>query len=198
MNIVQAFENHSIRFVEHPEKGYEFGIVADDLASVLGASSGKDIARSVEEEWKGLHNVPTPGGTQSMAVIWEPGLRQLPTKSRKPKAKEVAIALGLTDILAPSKEAETIGIIKNAFAHISSVEQFFVLGFRIDLYFPEHRLAIECDEKHHFSPDQEQRDIARQDIITKALGCTWIRYCPDETGFCVGKVINQIMQAIQG
>ena len=88
MSIVQYFDNSEVRFIDHPEGKYEFGIVASDLAAVLGAEvDGHKIARSVDDEWKGAHNVETPGGTQAMTVIWEPGVYQLLAKSRKPQAK---------------------------------------------------------------------------------------------------------------
>ncbi len=87
MSIIQVFGQSEVRFVEHPEGKYAFGVVADDLAAVLDASSGKDVARSVDEEWKGAQIMLTPGGTQSMTVIWEPGIYQLLAKSRKPQAK---------------------------------------------------------------------------------------------------------------
>ena len=88
MSIVQYFGNSEIRFVDHPEEKYEFGIIANDLAAVLDAESdGRKIARSVDDQWKGVHNMSTPGGTQSMTVIWEPGIYQLLAKSRKPQAK---------------------------------------------------------------------------------------------------------------
>lgn len=87
MSIVQYFGNSEIRFVSHPEGKFEFGIVADDMAAILEASAGKDIARYVDNEWKGALNQHTPGGTQSMTVIWEPGIYQLLAKSRKPQAK---------------------------------------------------------------------------------------------------------------
>lgn len=87
MSIVQYFSNSEVRFVDHPEGKFEFGIVADDLAVVLEASSGKDIARYVDDDWKGALSQRTPGGTQTMTVIWEPGIYQLLAKSRKPQAK---------------------------------------------------------------------------------------------------------------
>ena len=88
MSIVQYFDNSEVRFVDHPEGKYEFGIVASDLAAVLGAEvDGHKIARSVDDEWKGTSLVCTPGGTQTMAVIWKPGIYQLLAKSRKPQAK---------------------------------------------------------------------------------------------------------------
>lgn len=87
MSIVKVFDSANIRFVDHPEGKYDFGIVADDLAFILEASSGANLARSVEDEWKGSHIVSTPGGSQSMVVIWEPGVYESLSKSRKPQAK---------------------------------------------------------------------------------------------------------------
>lgn len=87
MNIVQVFGNSEIRFVNHPEQKFDFGIVAEDLAAVLDASSGKDIARSVDDEWLGVQIMHTNAGNRTMTVIWEPGIYQLLAKSRKPQAK---------------------------------------------------------------------------------------------------------------
>lgn len=88
MSIVQYFSNSKIRFVDHPEGKYEFGIIANDLAAVLDAESdGRKIARSVDDQWKSTHNMSTCGGTQAMIVIWEPGIYQLLAKSRKPQTK---------------------------------------------------------------------------------------------------------------
>jgi prophage antirepressor-like protein len=87
MSIIQHFGNSEIRFVKHPEGKFEFGIVAADLAVILEASEGKGLAKYVDDEWKGVINNHTPGGTQAMTVIWEPGIYQLLAKSRKPQAK---------------------------------------------------------------------------------------------------------------
>lgn len=87
MSIVQYFSNSEIRFVDRPEEKYEFGIVADDIAAILEASAGKDIARYVDNEWKDTHNISTRGGIQHLIVIWKPGIYQLLAKSRKPQAK---------------------------------------------------------------------------------------------------------------
>ena len=35
------------------------------------------------------------------------------------------------------------------------IEQYHVDGYRIDLYFPEYKLAIECDEFGHRDRDLE-------------------------------------------
>ncbi|MFM6012501.1 MAG: BRO family protein [Dolichospermum sp.] len=87
MNIVQVFDSSEIRFVSHPENKFEFGVVAKDLAVILETNEGKGLAKYVDDEWKGVISNPTPGGIQSMTVIWEPGIYQLLAKSRKPQAK---------------------------------------------------------------------------------------------------------------
>jgi very-short-patch-repair endonuclease len=195
--LIKAFEKSEVRFVPHPEGKYAFGILAIDLALQLGSTAnGSRFSRSVDEEYKGLIPVKTNGGTQQMVVIWEPGVRQVLVKSRQPNAQKLANNLGLKEILIPSKEAKSISVIKNAFIHLSPVSQFFVAGFRIDLYFPSDRLAVECDELHHSTFKQKEQDTARQDIITKTLGCKWIRYNPDTDDFCIGSVINKIIKSI--
>ena len=87
MSIVQYFSNSEIRFVDHPEGKYEFGIVATDMATILGIQRVNDLVSSVDEDWKGTDTIRTRGGPQAMTVIWEPGIYQLLAKSRKPQAK---------------------------------------------------------------------------------------------------------------
>jgi len=87
MHSLQVFDGLDIRFVEHPDGKYEFGMVADDLAKVLEHTNSRTMTDSIDGDWKGVSNVYTPGGTQSVTVIWEPGVYQLLSKSRKPKAK---------------------------------------------------------------------------------------------------------------
>jgi len=86
-SIVKFFESHEVRFIPHPQGSFEFGILADDLATILEASSGTDIARAIEDDWLGLHNVRSSAGTRKATVIWEPGIYEALVKSRKPKAK---------------------------------------------------------------------------------------------------------------
>jgi anti-repressor protein len=85
------FENNNVRFVDHPEEVFDFGIVAKDLALVLEYSANTQgtqaLSRNVDEEYKGVANVATASGTQSMSVIWEPGIYQVLARTNKPKAK---------------------------------------------------------------------------------------------------------------
>ena len=73
--------------------------------------------------------------------------------------------------------------------------QFSFGSYRIDLYFPEHKLAIECDEHDH-----KDRDInyerRQQEFIEDQLNCKFIRYNPDAKDFMIKSVLNKIFQYI--
>ena len=74
--------------------------------------------------------------------------------------------------------------------------QYNVDGYRIDLYLPEHKLALECDELGHRERDIEY-EVKHQKHIEEKLGCKFIRYNPDAEDFNLFKVINGIFLAIQ-
>ena len=63
--------------------------VGKDVATVLGYQRQADaIAAHVEEEDKGVGEIPTPGGVQDMTVINESGLYSLIFSSQLPTAKQ--------------------------------------------------------------------------------------------------------------
>ncbi|SRR5258707_1045318 len=97
--------------------------------------------------------------------------------------------------ISVTKEQKTLEKIKRAFKHLKSVEQYKIGHYRIDLYFPEKRVAVECDESgHRYYPPEEER--SRQGYIEQKLKCTFIRYNPNSTDFHIGDVINKIMEVI--
>ena len=57
-------------------------------------------------------------------------------------AKELGI--NIVDNKIISKEAETLNCILKAFKGHDMREQYSVDGYRVDLYFLYHKLAIEC------------------------------------------------------
>ena len=68
--------------------------------------------------------------------------------------------------------------------------QFSIGSCRIDLYFPEHKLAIECDKHDHKDRDINHK-IRRQKFIDQ-LNCKFIRYNPDAKDFTIESVLNKI------
>lgn len=65
------FEHNQVRALAD---GDEVMFVASDIAKILGYGSAKDMARNLDADEKGTHQVPTPGGTQNMTVLTESGL----------------------------------------------------------------------------------------------------------------------------
>ena len=73
--------------------------------------------------------------------------------------------------------------------------QHNVLGKKLDLCFPEHKLAIEIDEYGNVYRDY-QHEQCRQLMIQKKIGCTFIRIDPDAADFSINKVINLVHKHI--
>ena len=64
----------------------------------------------------------------------------------------------------------------------SKIFQHYVLGYRIDMYIPEYKLAIEVDELGHCTRDLKS-EIERQKRIEEELGCKFIRIDPSRENF---------------
>lgn len=62
--------------------------VASDVARVLGYSATEAMTRSMDADEKGMQVLHTPGGSQSVSVISEPGLYEAIFRSRVPAAQD--------------------------------------------------------------------------------------------------------------
>lgn len=95
-----------------------------------------------------------------------------------------------------TKEQEIIGFICECFKEITQINLQHKIGrYKIDLYFPEYNLAVECDE---FGHDDRETDYEakRSKYIKKELGCKFIRFNPDSNGFKISDVICSINKHI--
>ena len=62
--------------------------VAKDVCDVLEIQNSNDtVAKELDADEKGIEKIYTPGGTQNMTIINEPGLYALVLRSNKPEAK---------------------------------------------------------------------------------------------------------------
>jgi hypothetical protein len=83
MLAVFQFEEQEIRFVDGKP-------VANDVAKVLGYKGlPETINRRVDQEYKQVVRISTPGGMQSVVVLEEPGVYQLIFGSKVANAKKV-------------------------------------------------------------------------------------------------------------
>lgn len=88
-------------------------------------------------------------------------------------------------------ENQTIGFIANAYSNVLNVKRQHVMGkYRVDLYFVDHKLVVECDENGHADRDPLQEQI-REDYL-KSCGNKIIRFNPNTPGFDLSNVLREI------
>jgi hypothetical protein len=92
----------------------------------------------------------------------------------------------------PKAGIDTIDFLSRAIPSMS-IKEFHCAGYRIDLWFPKLRIAVECDEHKHEGYDSDSERIRTYDIKEK-LGCTFFRYDPYAEGFDVANMINQFLR----
>lgn len=88
-------------------------------------------------------------------------------------------------------ENQTIGFIENAYKKILNVRRQQVFGkYRVDLYFIDYKLVIECDENNHADRDPIKEKVREDYLIS--LGNKIIRYNPNEKAFDLSNVLSEI------
>ena len=88
-------------------------------------------------------------------------------------------------------ENQTIGFIANAYSNVLNVKRQHVMGkYRVDLYFVDHNLVVECDENGHEDRDPLQEQI-RENYL-KESGNKLIRFNPNATDFDLSNVLREI------
>ena len=92
-------------------------------------------------------------------------------------------------------ENQTIGFIANTFNSIIEVKKQYKIGkYKVDLYFPDYKLIIECDENNHIDRDVISEKIRENYILS--LGNTFIRYNPNIESFDLSNVIRDINKIV--
>ena len=74
--------------------------------------------------------------------------------------------------------------------------QYSVLGYKINLSFHKHKLAIEVDELGHANRNLSNQ-IGRQQALEKEFVCVFIRINLDEKNFNIFKETNEIHRQIK-
>ena len=104
--------------------------------------------------------------------------------------------LGFNQInLILKKEQSVIESIRDTFKGEDIRIQYTVLGYRIDLYFYEHKLAIEIDELGHNDRNTDY-ETKREREIKNELNCVFIRTNPDVANFNINELNNQLFKHI--
>ena len=81
-----------------------------------------------------------------------------------------------------TKEQPVSKSVMDAYEGETMQTQYRALGYQIDFYFHDHKLAIDVDEKGYKDRNIDH-EIQRQKVLEKELGCKFIRIDPDEENF---------------
>ena len=93
------------------------------------------------------------------------------------------------------KDESVLKKIRSSFEGGNMQAQYSVLGYRIDLYFYDYKLAIEIDENRR-SDRNIQYQIEKQKAIEQVLGCKFIRIDPGKEDVDIFRAINEIFTYI--
>lgn len=127
------------------------------------------------------------------------GLIKLGNFIKTSEAETLLVALNVKSRQRTKPESAFVDIIRSTFNEIIPVEFQYSAGkYKIDIYFPTLKLAVEIDEFNHVGYSSE-KEIEREKFISETLECDLIRFNPNIAGNNVGKLINLIlMQVIRG
>ena len=95
-----------------------------------------------------------------------------------------------------TKKQSVLKSVMDTFEGENMQTQYSVIGYRIDLYFHDHKLAVEVDEKGHENRKIDH-EIKRQRALQKELLCEFIRINLEEKDFNIFKTINEIHRQIK-
>ena len=192
---INKYTNNGCRIIQNEEPPYVLFSMTD-LGKILNLRNIRENA--VLDCDKIKINTQTTGGIQKMTYLTYNGLLKLITRSRKRSIYEFAhnIGIDVKGTLYLCFEAETTNCIFQTFKGEEIIEQYTVELYRLDLYLPRYKLAIECDEKQHTGNIHKNQDIIREERIKDILGCTFIRYKPYDNDFNIFELLNAIYKHI--
>jgi hypothetical protein len=92
-------------------------------------------------------------------------------------------------------ENQTIGFIENSFNDVIKVIRQFKIGiYKVDLYFPEYKLVVECDENNHVDRNIDDEKIRQEFILSQ--GKILLRYNPNKDKFDLSLVFREINKVL--
>ena len=129
-------------------------LVAKDVSKAVGYSDDDNARRAIRGHVPGKYRMRLGDGTVNSGLhldavlLKESSLKLFLMRCRKPKVLNVVKHFGIKieHCLPVSKEQEALGQIMEGFKGEKRIHQFGAGKCRIDLYFLEYKLAVECDE----------------------------------------------------
>lgn len=181
-----------IKYIHNKKSYYDIQHILSQME--LKNSYIKKKYNTVKDKIKGYYwHKNKFGGYILRELVTVNTIKLLIKKSTKPATINLANLLNIDTLSYKIPDHETIYINKiiKVFKKEKYITQKFVDCYKIDLYFPDYDLAIECDENNHKNRDPEY-ESTRQKYIEKKLGATFIRFDPDSKSFDIFDVISKI------
>ena len=166
-----------------------------DTNQAINVNIDKEFIKTMRDLCPNIKHLPNDA---SKKLTSYDGLQQLIIKSQRPDAIDISKELNI-DVHKKflRKEIEIITFVQEFLTGlgIPFCFQYSVSQYKIDLYLPNHKLAIEIDENNHAerNPDAEKK---RQDDITCILKCRFLRVNPDDVNFKISLFLADIVKHI--
>jgi very-short-patch-repair endonuclease/prophage antirepressor-like protein len=182
--------------------------VGYEIASLLGYKNTRDViinnvSKSNQLVFRDFPGVKMPELDPRTILITPEGAIEILIKTRKRISPDVLHILkkfniDTTNKKCLTKEQQTLSAIANAFKSEKIEDQYKIGNYFLDMYFPEYKIVIECDENGH-SDRRPSDERERMDYVNETLKIDdshWIRFNPDEYDFDLSKVIGKIYRKI--
>jgi len=164
----------------------------------------KNVSKCNQIEFRDLPDeIKKPQLDPRVILINRDGAIEILIKTRKRISPDVlhilkSFGIDTTNRKCLTKEQQTLSALTNTFKTEKFEDQFKVGRYYLDLYFPEYKIVVECDENGH-ADRKPYKERERMDFVNEKLGLTddnWIRFNPDEKDFDVSKVSGRIYTRI--
>ncbi|QKE44459.1 putative Bro-N domain-containing protein [Yalta virus] len=174
----------------------------NEIGELLGFARPRDAIRDYvkTENKKCFENLKTSVNSiqlqNSTKFINKQGIKELLIKSKKSTEdcliKDIVLKLNLNiDNIIKTKKEEAIENILHVFKNLNYEKEFRIGDDKIDLYFPDFKLAITCDE-NNISNYEREKERRRESYIKKQLSCSFIHFNPDQEDFDILNIIHKI------
>jgi very-short-patch-repair endonuclease len=194
---------------DYISNGYYFEyFVGFEVAALIGyASPAKVVTNNVSKcnqlVFRDFPGVKIPELNPKIILITRDGAIEMLLKTRKRISPDVLHILkkfniDTTNRKCLTKEQQTLTSIANTFKTEKFEDQYKIGKYYLDLYFPEYKIVVECDENGH-TDRKPENERERMDFVNKKLDIddsNWIRFNPDEYDFDMSKVIGRVYRKI--
>jgi len=178
--------------------------VGYEITALLGYKNpaktiNDNVSKCNQLEFRDYPGIKEPEINPKAILITRDGAIEILLKTRKHISPDVLhilknFGIDTTNRKSLTKEQQTLSALTNVFKTEKFEDQFKVGQYYLDLYFPEYKIVVECDENGH--TDRKPYDErVRMNYVNETLGLTddnWIRFNPDEKDFDLSKVMGKI------